>query len=842
MITIGGPRLKTNDPVMNAFRPKVVSSPLKKNPLLLPALLGVFAFSLTGCHLQAQPVSPQAKADFEWFGTLGFPDLKDRPFVRIATGHWSQSGKEAAKNFYKKGFLLARSDHDFSVFTTDLFDLTYVNTPKDCPEHKRIGYDSWSLKDEADEMLKSLALAKAGTGSPYEYPGRRLSKRGQAFVLAYACWNQGLPTYAEQLYDAARIFPAQEHANIKTGSFRAGLENDFSYSLYWQTIEKFGVTSVKRQQLLTLFAGIASHFPQSPDHDPAQAMAQCLRRIITEDENHRAVSPEELAKLPVEKQVSELIFQLRDQNGLQEGQPGWCNIFRDSRRSHSPADQLVAIGYPAVPRLITALRDETFTRSVGYWRDFTFSHYVLTVGDCAEAILSKIAGQRFYIPRTTSSHMSGDANPDTTQKAVQVWWDSVHSKGEAQTLIDGITSGSNTAYDQALQLQKKYPAEVPAAIMLGIPANANPMVRRHLFHVLSTSTDPRVHDFLVKEMKEASDASTRIAAAATLRAHDIPTAVQGLITELDKQLSSLAPDPELTPQTLDLLASSDSAEAMAALARTWPRLQAADRKNALQMIGGTPADFWGSWNSPPLKKSSAATLDAMEAALAVELTDDDIPTNSGEGIPVNEWAALALSKRIPVRYHFDPKASPKLRALQILEMQNVWRRKQHLPELPVPTPRTTHVERADATTVTTIDWASDSAKPDDTLIAQVAALLHARLTGQSLTAIITRYLTAPLPGSCGLMLKAQKDEDLTGVAIMIRLVPGRTPRAEDFGNILQFIKVGTRQLYSVCGDNPFGYEAAHGQWTNFAKAVDDAVASAPETPFVIDYRMFAKQP
>ncbi len=817
-----------------------------KIPRLLHALIGVFAFFPTGCHQHEQPVSPQAKADFEWFGTLGFPDLKDRPFVRMATGNWSRSGNEAAKNFYKKGFLLARSDHDFSVFTTDLFDLTYVNTPKDYPEHKRIGYDSWSLKDEVGEMLKSLeelrALARAGTGSPYESPARRLSTRGQAFVLAYACWLQGLTTHAQQLYDAARVCPAQEHTDIKTDSFRVGLENDFSYSLYWQAIEKFGDASVPRPQLLALFTGIASHFLESPDHDPAQAMAERLRRMITEDENHRAISPEELAKLPTEKQVAELILQLRDQNGRQGGQPGWCDIFWDPRRPHSPADQLVAIGYPAVPLLIAALRNETLTRSVGYWRDFTFSHYVLTVGDCAEAILSKIAGQSFYIPRTTSSHMSGDGNAGAMQKAVQAWWDSVQSKGEAQTLINGITSGSNTAYDQALQLQKKHPAEVPAAVMLGIPANDNPMVRRYLFRILSTSKDPRVLDFLVKEMKEAPDASTRIAAAEILRAHDIPAAVQGLVAEMDKQLSSSNPDPELTPQTLDLLASSDSAEAMAALARTWPRLEAAYKKSALQMIGGRPSDYWGSWNSQPLKKPSAATLDAMEAALAVELTDDDIPTNTCEGIPIKEWAALALSKRIPVRYHFDPKASPKLLAFQIHEMENVWRRKQHLAELPAPAPRSTQVERADAAKVTSIDWAADSAKPDNVLITQVAALLHTRLTGQSLKPILTRYLTAPLSGSCGLMLKAQKDEDLTGVAITIHLVPGRTPRAEDFGDIIQFIKVGPRQLHSVCGNNPFAYEATHGQLTNFLKAVDDAVASTPETPFVIEYRMFSKQP
>ena len=71
--------------------------------------------------------------------------------------------------------------------------------------------------------------------------------------------------------------------------------------------------------------------------------------------------PEEFAKLPLAKQVEELIFSLRDQHGYHLNQYQ-CVFFLPALSGdwNTAADKLAKIGYPAVPQLIHALGDRRF--------------------------------------------------------------------------------------------------------------------------------------------------------------------------------------------------------------------------------------------------------------------------------------------------------------------------------------------------------------------------------------------------------------------------------------------------------------------------------------------------
>ena len=122
--------------------------------------------------------------------------------------------------------------------------------------------------------------------------------------------------------------------------------------------------------------------------------------------------------------------------------------------TNTPAHQLVNIGYPAVPQLIAALDNPAFTRSVGYHRNFYFSHTVLTVGDCAAFILNRIAGKAFYTPQSTSSYLSKDGNVAQVRKDAQAWWAEFQQKGEKQTLVDATAAGDPA---QAQLLCQRYP-------------------------------------------------------------------------------------------------------------------------------------------------------------------------------------------------------------------------------------------------------------------------------------------------------------------------------------------------------------------------------------------------
>ncbi len=75
----------------------------------------------------------QARADFEWFSALGFPEPKGRPYARVATGAWSQTGNDAPRIHYLNGFLLATNGDAFTVFGLDLSIRTFTNTPAGTP-------------------------------------------------------------------------------------------------------------------------------------------------------------------------------------------------------------------------------------------------------------------------------------------------------------------------------------------------------------------------------------------------------------------------------------------------------------------------------------------------------------------------------------------------------------------------------------------------------------------------------------------------------------------------------------------------------------------------------------
>src|SRR6266540_1978134 len=92
-------------------------------------LVGLLALTVTIIALRVvsdmgpkpQPASDEERVKaFTWFGNLGFPDVKDRPFVWASTGSWYQSNDDPPRNTYVRGFLLEQQGDTFSVLTTDL--------------------------------------------------------------------------------------------------------------------------------------------------------------------------------------------------------------------------------------------------------------------------------------------------------------------------------------------------------------------------------------------------------------------------------------------------------------------------------------------------------------------------------------------------------------------------------------------------------------------------------------------------------------------------------------------------------------------------------------------------
>ena len=312
--------------------------------------------------LNGRAETPDMESDFKWFSGLGFPDVAACSYGRIADGGWTQSGAEAPPRAdYNYGFLLMTNQSVFRVLTIDLMEETLTNREDKTNEYKSVGFKKLDLTSEADAVIQSPQPPP----SEDDYWSMSaiqptLSKRTQLFVVGWACWRHGLANEAGELYERSQISRTRDRQYEATNTFHKLIEKDIARVQIWRSTLCFGDMSVSRPQLLAMFDAIATNYPDSEYHELAVQTAEMLQKMIAEDESHAKIATTHLEQLPVGARVSELIFELRDQNGHQYGQPGECDIFNDwSIRSNTntAAHQLVRLGYAAVPQLIAALDD-----------------------------------------------------------------------------------------------------------------------------------------------------------------------------------------------------------------------------------------------------------------------------------------------------------------------------------------------------------------------------------------------------------------------------------------------------------------------------------------------------
>lgn len=798
-----------------------------RTPIAIVIVLAAFI----GAYRAVETVTDSI-ADFKWFSGLGFPDVAGCPYVRVAAG-WHQTGSGSRETDYINGFLLGTNGQACRVLTLGLWEETLTNSMVETNEYEQVSYSKLDLKIEARSVLQFLQNPPTNR---YDRARSdiRPTDRTETFVLAWACWRHGLNEEAADLYRQAKKLPDWLHQNETPKSFRESLEENVAYLMMWRAVVSFGNTSITRPQLLVMFEPIVTNYPDSEYHERAVQTVKILRRMIAEDEAHAKNPITNLDQLPVEARISELIFRLRNQNGHQYSQPGSCDIFGDWRRedTNTPAHQLLRLGYSAVPQLIAALGDDTFTRSVGFQRDFVFSHHVLTVGDCAEAILERIAGRTFFVPTSTSSYMSKDQKVSETGKAAEAWWAEFQAKGEKWTLIEEIASGGKDSPAEAEILCQRYPDVAVPTLMKAIRATTEDWIRPQLVQKLGEMKGPEAFEFLRTEMTNSPDLQSRVAAAYEVRRLDSQAAIAAMMKEWLKVDPSEKDAESGESQLIDFLASSDSADAIQGLAQDIRKRKVDTR---LWIVDAAETQLL-----PGMMNSSPATRAALECFLVKELEDTDrrfgmSGTRYGKDFNcprVCDMAGQVLADRITNRYVFDLSASLKVRDHQRIQCMNVWRQMHDLAPLPFPAERA-RVPVAQAATVTEIDWHAGSAKPSDEFARQVEAFKGKPLDASQVIALLTSFVSTPEPHAPEFQFNAIKDEDLTGVRLTIRLVPGVTPMKPNKCDVSESGMLGdTSLLGSFGGGDRDGYTKAK-DWSNLADAINEALRGRPETPFEI---------
>ena len=298
-------------------------------------------------------------------------------------------------------------------------EVTYLNN--DWCEQVLVRTDKLKIEqvdfsEELQQMLEEEAIAE--------------SRYSQYFAIAYFAHASKQKQYVRPLLRVA--FQNNYHSLER-------LRENYSLQLYWSAIARLPL-GADRKQMAYVFS-ICSQISKDRWVE-AEESSRLLLSMAKEDQQY--VEPEDVLALPIEQQVAHWIFKLRDARGYQMKDPGHCWIpmsypppYDEWSSANNPTEQLIRLGFDAVPSLIDSLDDKRFTRSYGFRLT---PKYPLKISDAALQTLQVIAGRSFYQPPGTTSYYSRETDEDreAIKQSVIEWWERVKDQDESQFLRDQL--------------------------------------------------------------------------------------------------------------------------------------------------------------------------------------------------------------------------------------------------------------------------------------------------------------------------------------------------------------------------------------------------------------------
>ena len=815
----------------------------------LLAALGLLAMAIAaGWYFQWRASNATMLADFAWFQQLGFPDLQDKPFVRVYTGDAGREDDDGnTLPDQLDAFLLSSSATNFTVFGTELKTSSFTPDPPNSTNQFPIHFEKLDLRAQARKTLKFI------TSPDDEIPPAELpawgSGRTDTFILAWACWRNGLNPEARRLYALSKVLPLDndppghrswkerldaakqwvlnkwETRGQKAPTLRELVADDLG-SIMLNRAWSYADGSVDRPQLLERLQAILRNFPATESATNAAGITNVLSRMIAQDSAHVSLNSAALEKLPVREQVEELIFQLRDDQYLNRGD---VDEFEDDlEHTNSPGHQLVRLGYAAVPQLIEELDDTTMTRSLS---DNRVDDGFTTVGNAVSFLIRESAGRSFGFQDLGTNGILESPSPRLL--AARGWWTEFQTKGEKKMLEQAIFGPDEATASQSAELLVERFPDSSALVLLSKLADGTVDSDRRTWWLglLAKTKAAAAMDFLRHEMTNGANLRQRVAAADILFKNDYTESVPAMIREL--QLNCPTNGREGSGELLDFLSDSGSAEAVAILRTNYFRLSPDLRGELLDSLQRRLTE-----TNQPNRRLPAKTLADIERTFIEALTDTS-PRYSGWwtdemsfiDYPLGDVAARYLAELWPDKYKFDEKAFPIERERQRYFILNRWRQEHELPPIPVPSRPAPVLKPEDANLVTSVKWATNSATPPADFVQLLEKWKGKPFNSRDLVKLLTDFAGKPRKGINGFMIRATKGEDLNGVSIIVCLTSGREPRRYEFINRDSRIIIGghempSRNLWRNDYDLPI-------RWKDLTKAVNKATSAPPQIPYEI---------
>lgn len=636
----------------NAFR---------KKGWLVGLLWGIVVLSLTGPSL-AQ-LNQRTEIAFEQIDEL-FP-YEDWLLPFVSVHEFKQmdliTGDKTATPFF--GFLKSESDAHFTIIGPDL--------------RLRIFDKSTQTFASVDFAEYSKQVLASNDQHHHRDDGSKVERWVQLLVFARAAYQRNELESCDRLRTMAVVHHPKVKLDIESKAAFARAE-------FRDILLLLGDLKVTRPKILARVQRYLNAFPNSQYSQPATVLEDDLLVMVDQAAMHETV--ENISSLPVNKQIDEWIFQLRDQNGGPSIAPGVWDIFwndslqppdgtgKETNNGHtlSPAMQLVKIGNNAVPKLIERIGDSMPIRSTPFQRGLHFSDNFLTVGQCAENILSKIAGQRF-----------GDGqSSDLAREQAKAWLEEISLKGEKQYLIERVDSGGNVAVESSGVLVAKFPEVAFDCIAKVIDQSKDSGVQTKLLAMIGQLPfTEKTAAYVIQQLKNARELETRIMAARLILPRDRDAAIKALINEFHEMVTNDVgghwPSEEVA--LIVFLSNSESVLAIQALQNAYVSRNVPERTSIILSFLDRPLNAGADLQlSAQIEELLVHALSDTDQRLGYTLSRNEVvfknPRNS-------ELAGYVLQNILPTEYKFDfPSPAPEVEK-QRMDAIKYWRRKSQLPEI-----------------------------------------------------------------------------------------------------------------------------------------------------------------
>jgi hypothetical protein len=354
-----------------------------------------------------------------------------------------------------------------------------------------------------------------------------------------------------------------------------------------------------------------------------------------------------------------------DESGFVPSDPVLAKLhkFRDEQvdvdmLADATIEKVAGWGYPAVPALIEAINDRSFTRSQYHpslhpWHEFTEGDNV-RIGDIALRAIEDISQINFNDVKTR----------EQAYKRAKNWHNSVLDRGMKNVLIEGVLRNDHNTYRQARELIESFPASAFAPIAKAFN-KANAEMRHTLMSELRFLKTAEVYEFARHAIRVDKSAAVRIEAANILAAVEPNRALDAMWRELKQK----SPSDETLRDVSQCLANALRPELIVKLQQELPRFSAPQKYELLGDINNQVQYTWKFKVSPDVALSKP-WLRAIEDIYASVLSDRGKTGNhmsSGDNTFINasiaEMALYDLSYFFPKVYKYKkPNSESDLRA------------------------------------------------------------------------------------------------------------------------------------------------------------------------------------